>query len=118
MRKPRRPIARVSKRQSARKRLYAAMAHRFKLDHPLCQACPKVRPGKPQRWTDDVHHSHGKIGELLFYVPWFVAVCRECHNWIGNHPAAARKLGLLCELGQWNKQPPISGNEAGINQPK
>lgn len=33
---------------------------------------------------------------------FWVGLCREHHNWIGNHPLEARELGLLCEAGKWN----------------
>lgn len=54
--------------------------------------------------TTDVHHTHGKIGALFFYFPWFKAVCRECHNWIESNKETARGLGLECTHGAFNTQ--------------
>ena len=105
--KNQKPVNRVSKEQSSRNRIYSVIADTFKLEHPLCECCPKIRPSKPRQWTVDVHHSHGKIGLLMFYLPWFIATCRRCHQWLDCNRAEARKLGLLCPLGQWNVQPPF-----------
>ena len=104
--KSRKPVNRVSKEQSRRKRLYAVIAKTFKLEHPLCECCQVINPAWKRQWSTDVHHTHGKIGDLLFYVPWFKAACRDCHQWIDANRAEARELGLLCPRGEWNVQPP------------
>jgi hypothetical protein len=35
----------------------------------------------------------GRSGELLMDSRFFVAVCRNCHEWIENHPVEAKELG-------------------------
>jgi hypothetical protein len=103
----RKPLRKVSKGQSARLRLYRAVRQRFLLDNPICQACIPISrhvgfPLKDARWAEDVHHKYGRIGPLLTWTPGFVAICRNCHHYIGEHPNIARKLGLLASTGQWN----------------
>jgi len=51
------------------------------------------------------HHTHGKRGKLLLYEPWWCPVSQWGHDWIRDNPIEARKLGLLCDVGQWNVPP-------------
>lgn len=108
--KPRKPIRKVSANQARRLRLYRAIRARFILEHPLCEACIPIsnRMGyglQHARFTDDIHHTRGRTGELLFATQFWKAVCRKCHVFIGHYPNVARELGLLCKLGEWGKQP-------------
>lgn len=72
------------------------------LDRNLrCEAaCVEVKCGKS---ATEVHHTRGKIGPLLCDERFFMAVCRKCHDWIGNNIEAARARGWICEKGLWNK---------------
>ncbi len=74
---------------------YRRISRIFKIDHPKCQACQN-------RKTNDIHHTRGKLGELLIDWRYFLAVCRTCHNWIGCNIEAARTRGWICERGLWN----------------
>ena len=108
--KPRTHIRSVSKLQARRLRLYAAIRMRYLIDHPRCEACPKVNlldgfPLKNAKWANDIHHTRGKLGELLFATQYFKAVCFTCHRYIHDHPNQARELGLLCQPGQFNTMP-------------
>jgi hypothetical protein len=105
---PKKPIRKVSQSQAARNRLYHALRKRYLMEHPFCMACRTVNEaaGYPLwyvRFSDDVHHRFGRLGELLFWEPGYMAVCNNCHRWIHDHPAKARELGLLAPVGQWNK---------------
>ena len=107
--KTRKPIRSVSKLQARRLRLYAVIRKTYLLEHPLCEACPIIRPyagvSKNTAWATDIHHTRGKLGELLFATQYFKAVCSTCHRYIHDHPHQARELGLLCEKGNWNTMP-------------
>lgn len=94
----------ISDRQKQRNRRYSPIAAEFKKAHPLCECCQLIW-NRPPKQTEDVHHMRGKLGELYFMVEFFKATCRDCHTWIGNNPALARTLGLLCPTGQWNTVP-------------
>lgn len=85
--------------QCRRMDVYRYIAFLYKSIHPLCEACRYIAAfdhGNPaaSKITSDIHHRKGKVGLLLFDARYFLAVCRECHNWIGDHPKEAEQLGL------------------------
>jgi hypothetical protein len=45
----------------------------------------------------EVHHTYSGKDRDKYYldVKTWLAVCRDCHNWIHAHPAEARELGYL-----------------------
>ena len=45
--------------------------------------------------TSEVHHKKGRIGKLLLYVPYWLAVSSEGHKWIHANPEESYKLGFL-----------------------
>lgn len=98
-RKHRRPVRRVSDRMRERTREYLRILGPWKArpENKLCRF-----PECDQLATDN-HHKFGKLGPLLCWVPGFVPVCRRHHAWIDQNRAAARALGLLAPVGQWNK---------------
>lgn len=98
-----------SPEQSRRDRLYAPLAAHFKARNSSCECCSPLRTLRGLPWavpnlTQDIHHSHGKIGALLFFFPWFKAVCRSCHDWIEANKAKAREIGMECQPGEFNTQ--------------
>ena len=44
--------------------------------------------------ANDLHHKASR-GKHLSDVTTFMAVCRQHHNWIHEHPAESRELGYL-----------------------
>lgn len=104
--KPRKPLRKISPKGQSRRRVYSVIAKTFKLEHPLCEACKRIDATSDRQFTTDIHHTRGKVGDLLFATQYFMAVCRSCHNWIGDHPQGALDHGLICQRGDWNKQPP------------
>jgi len=109
--KPRKPIKRVSSARARQLRQYSRDRKLFLEQQLWCAACAIVplRIGQPGAWlinrATEVHHRFGRQGQLLNYQPYWLPVCRQCHDWIGRNPAAARKLGLLAPVGQWNTMP-------------
>lgn len=84
-----------SQPHEVRMAVYRGIAEMFKLQHPICQACHLINPMlRSNSWTDDVHHKKSRDGLLLFDVRFFLAVCRRCHTWIGDHPKESVELGL------------------------
>lgn len=53
----------------------------------------------------EVHHMHGRLGALLNYQPWWMAVSKWGHRLIHAFPKLAIQFGWMCDLGEWNKQP-------------
>lgn len=51
------------------------------------------------------HHIRGRRGPLLLARQWWCPVSSEGHQWIDRNPDAARKLGLLCRVGEYNTVP-------------
>jgi hypothetical protein len=83
--------------EARRMEVYRPIAELFKHDNPWCVCCAHVRGvDRNDAWlTEDVHHSKGREGLLLFDVRNFMPVCRSCHQWIHAHPAEAKARGWL-----------------------
>lgn len=89
-----------SQSEQVRMAIYRPIAEMYKRNNPWCNVCvlmwkwvdPNMRP---RGRTEDIHHKLGRGGLLLFDVRHWIAVCRYCHSWIGDHPSEAIKLGLL-----------------------
>jgi len=97
-----------SQPKEVRDAVYSAINELFATAHPYCECCHLIWPEDTialrLHFRDDTHHLKGKDGLLYFDVRWFKSTCRKAHQWIGDHPEEARKLGLLCDGGEWNKQ--------------
>lgn len=51
------------------------------------------------------HHKRGRLGALLMDKRFWIPVSDDGHKWIDANRKQARRLGLLCALGDWNKIP-------------
>lgn len=80
--KPRTP---QQKRRAAADREYARLRASFLAVFNLCARC-----GSP---ATDLHHRKGR-GPYYLDVSTWTALCRNCHRWVGTHPAAAIAAGL------------------------
>lgn len=69
---------------------YSKVRKDFLLENPYCQA--RI-PGCMIEATE-VHHSKGRIGDLLTDTAHFVAICRSCHHYVEGHPTEAKEMGL------------------------
>ena len=87
----RKPIASRSPKRAKQEREYLKKRKDFLYYHPLCQA--KI-PNICTTHATDVHHKQGRIGQLLTDETKFLAVCRQCHDWIETHPKEAKELGF------------------------
>ena len=83
------PIAKISPALKKQLPLYDKLSTAFKAMHPYCQAklpgCGSI--------TTDVHHKKGR-GIELCNVQFFLAVCRQCHTWIEEHPKESLEMGF------------------------
>lgn len=124
--KPRRYIRRRTVKRAAEERRYRARVKEWLMlpENRWCAVTAALRRAALHAWfttrdadkagkwhtglqpANQCHHSHGRVGRLLLYEPWWVAVSDWGHQWIQDHPEQARKLKLLCPLGQWNSPPP------------
>lgn len=87
------PLRRVSKKRRAEAVIYNAKGKGFMEANPLCNACWKIFGRLPYPSTDR-HHAALRGPNYLNEETW-IAVCRECHDWIHSNARAARVLGLL-----------------------
>lgn len=93
----------ISKLRQKRLVMYRKMVKAWALlkENRTCRY-PGCNKGNP-----DVHHSRGRAGALLLETRFWIPLCRRHHEWIGAHPRAAREVGLLAEVGQWNVMPKV-----------
>lgn len=89
----------ISKQRRENLKRYAVVKREWKND-PLNQRC--VITGSP---AVEIHHTWGRIGDLLCMSRLWVAVSREVHDWINKNPKPAAKVGLLCPAGRYNEIP-------------
>ncbi len=84
------PIKKLSDKRANENKEYLTLRKVFLESHPICQI---NQDGK----AVDVHHTYsGKDRAKHFLdVKTWLAVCRDCHNWIHNNPIDARELGYL-----------------------
>ena len=59
-----------------------------KMQKPMCEAALPVCNGP----STDVHHKKGR-GQYHLKVSTWLSVCRQCHNYIEEHPEEAIELG-------------------------
>lgn len=91
----------ISVKLKKRKLIYKNLRIDFLARNPYCAWGLKQNP--PRRIpATQTHHKFGRIGRLLNYVPAFIAVSAEGHDFINNNPDKAREFGLLCQRGQYN----------------
>lgn len=81
-------------------REYVKLRKPFLEANPICACCGHAT-------ATEVHHSHGRTGRLLLYVPLWFGLCAGCHFWVTNHTTEARARWLTCPEGQWNDQSKI-----------
>lgn len=98
-------IRRVSPRQARLNRLYNKIKREWAL-LPQNQWCRVTQVLKlaSQPATKTPHHKRGRHRTLLIDARFFIPVSAWGHTWIHKHPEEARVLGLLAELGSWNKE--------------
>lgn len=80
------PIRRVSKKRQRELREYRKLTETF-LKDKACEKCGKAR-------RLDVHHKAGR-GRFYLDVDTWMAVCRECHDYIHKWPIESRENGWL-----------------------
>lgn len=106
-------------RLDARTRRYRRRAVAWRRANRKCVCCPIAIAGrlsgknKDVRNTTSVHHWAGrdlvrdglKELDLLFYEPYWLPVCTECHDLIHTKKDWSRSKGLLAPVGEWNAFP-------------
>lgn len=102
-------MRRRSKKKEAQYVVRREIVSRLLQERPFCEACPRFakHDGKVsyiRRGSVDIHELIRRSqGGSILDEENLLAVCRECHNRIGNHPALAFELGLAKHGWESNK---------------
>lgn len=88
--KSQKPLSPKSSKKEKLDVAYSILRKKHLEYHPLCQA---KLPGCSLTATD-IHHKHGRVGELYLDQSQFISICRTCHTWIHNNPKEAKELNL------------------------
>ena len=80
------PLRKVSKKRQREYQEYKKIGDKF-LENKVCEKCGKKR-------KLDIHHKAGR-GRFYLDVSTFMAVCRECHDYIHKWPKESREKGWL-----------------------
>lgn len=83
------PLRKQSLKRARENRLYAKLRTEFLLAKVFCEF-----PDCFSRATD-VHHINGRAGKWLNDQRYWTGLCRKHHQFIHDHPATARGMGLL-----------------------
>ena len=86
-------ISQVSSKRKKKDLEYSKLRKRFLTDFSLCQIAVK---GCSVNATD-VHHTYAGANRDAFYLvqSTWLAVCRNCHDWVHAHPKESRAFGYL-----------------------
>lgn len=93
--KEQKPINKSSVRRKRESYLYAKKRKMF-LALPENKYCPVAKAiFNEVIEAGEIHHKKGRIGKLLNYVPYWLAVSRKGHLWIHANPKEAYELDFL-----------------------
>ena len=86
-------IPQVSSKRKKKDAEYSKLRERFLTDNPLCM----VKVNGCGHGATDVHHKFSGSDRDTYYLvqSTWLAVCRNCHDWIHKSPKEARALGYL-----------------------
>lgn len=89
--KPRKAIAPRAKRRAKQEREYSTKTRPEMLaKFPYCQIQVKCQ-GLP---ATEIHHTEGRIEDLLNDKSKMITACHDCHVWAENNPEAAKAAGV------------------------
>ena len=83
----------VSSKKKKKDAEYLKLRERFLTENPLCV----VKVNGCGHGATDVHHKFSGSDRDTYYLvqSTWLAVCRNCHDWIHANPAEARIMGWL-----------------------
>lgn len=94
------PLAKRSKKTQEKYKERVPLVQRLLKERPWCQACPVFAKFDCvvtyiRRPSEDIHEIIRRSqGGSILDESNLLAVCRQCHQRIGNHPQLAFDLGL------------------------
>jgi len=86
-------VPRVSAKRAKKDAEYSKLRQRHLSVNNLCQ----VKVDGCSHIATDIHHTYAGANRDAFYLvqSTWLAVCRNCHDWIHANPADARTIGWL-----------------------
>ena len=83
----------VSSKRKKKDAEYLKLREKYLSQNPLCM----VKVNGCSHMATDVHHTFAGANRDAFYLvqSTWKAVCRNCHNYIHEHPEEARVMGWL-----------------------
>ena len=83
----------VSSKRKKKDQEYLKLRERYLTENPLCM----VKVGGCTHNATDVHHKYAGSNREAFYLvqSTWLAVCRNCHDWVHARPGDARLMGWL-----------------------
>jgi hypothetical protein len=82
------PIRRVSTKRAKQLKEYMVLRSDYLAAHRTCELCKCAQ-------SKDIHHRAGRVGTRLNDTSLFMALCRECHDWVHSNPAVSYEKGYL-----------------------
>ena len=83
MKKPKKRISQTSDNRAELLAEYKPLRDAFLAENPVCGCHGKIE-GCTYEATA-VHHKIGRESVRLIMVKFFLSVCQNCHDWIGEH---------------------------------
>lgn len=106
------PLKRVSKKRAALNRLRSTFVHEQLQKYPDCETyhfftqqnwlrhpLSKLCSGVSTELHEPLTRARAPGAETILDVGNSVAICRWCHRWVHDNPAAATEVGLLKSSG-------------------
>jgi hypothetical protein len=86
-------IPQVSSKRKKKDAEYSKLRERFLTENPLCM----VKVNGCGHGATDVHHTRSGSDRDAFYLvqSTWLAVCRNCHQYVHEHPEESRIMGWL-----------------------
>jgi len=83
----------VSSKRKKKDQEYLKLRERYLTENPLCM----VKVGGCTHNATDVHHKYAGSNREAFYLvqSTWLAVCRNCHDFVHLNPKIAREMGWL-----------------------
>lgn len=78
------------KKKKQKKKEYSQAREVYLRANPICKMCET-------EFATEVHHSAGRIQDLLLDERYWFPLCLECHRYVHDHPKWAYENGYMLE---------------------
>lgn len=82
-------ISNISEKRKEQLKKYRELRNSYMKQNKICEVdgC--------ERLSEDLHHKNGRVGEMVYNVVYFMAICRKHHIEVHNNPKWARDNNYL-----------------------